>query len=54
MASMKAETSFLPPCRAIMTEKVRPLRNDALRMTALAISSWYGLRLSMVSKGLLW
>ena len=40
LLSTRADISFLPPCRAIMTEKVRPLRLWALSKTASAICRW--------------
>jgi hypothetical protein len=36
----RAEISFLPPCRAISTEKVIPLWQKTLSITAVVISIW--------------
>jgi len=39
-ASIWAESSFLPPWRAISTEKVIPLWQKTLSITAVPISTW--------------
>ncbi|MFH1650747.1 MAG: hypothetical protein ABID87_01400 [Chloroflexota bacterium] len=39
-SSSWAESSFLPPCRAISTEKVSPRRAKTLSRTARATSRW--------------
>ena len=44
-----AESSFLPPCRAISTVKVRPLRFSTLSSTARPTSTWYGRNLRITA-----
>lgn len=46
-SSMWADSSFLPPWRAISTEKVRPEALRTLCTTALATSCWYGRSLTL-------
>src|SRR4051812_21672667 len=50
-SSIWAESSFLPPWRAISTEKLRPRRASTLRSTARAMRCWYGRSAGMEAAG---
>ena len=43
-SSSCADSSFLPPCRAISTVNTRPRRRSTLSITARPTSVWYGRR----------